>query len=158
MVDQISREFPPPDDPRLQRIHVATLRLTEILSEEIELLKSRRPQELENFREEKSKLIGLYLRELATLKSVVQTANPPSPLDLKNIRHLTATFNDTLQRHELILTAKRKATEGMLSAIGQEVARRNKPVESYQKTGVLGPAMPTFAAARPTTLTLDQRI
>lgn len=147
-----------PRDPRLVRLHIATIRLTEILSAEISLLKTRRPREIEQFQEEKSDLIRHYMRETAALKPVINSANAPAAADLQIIHNATRAFTDALQTHELILTTKRQATEGMLQAIGQEVAKRNKPLESYRSNGVMGPAMPTFAAARPTTLTLDQRV
>jgi hypothetical protein len=147
-----------PKDSRLVRLHIVTTRLTEILSAEISLLKTRRPREIEQFQEEKSGLIRHYMRETAALKPVINAPNAPAASDLQIIHNATRAFTDALQTHELILATKKQVTEGMLQAIGQEVARRNKPLESYRSTGVMGPAMPTFAAARPTTLTLDQRV
>lgn len=147
-----------PRDPRLVRLHVVTTRLTEILSAEISLLKTRRPREIEQFQEEKSGLIRHYMQQTAALKGLINSANAPAASDLQIIHNATRVFTDALRTHGLILSTKKKATEGMLHAIGQEVARRNKPLESYRSTGAMGPAMPTFAAARPTTLTLDQRV
>ncbi len=153
----------PPDaanavDPRLARVLAITSRLTQILVEEASVLQDGPARKIARFHAEKSKLMVQYQSELSALKTLLSSPQAPHQRDIQVIKAATQILNQALRNHDYILAAKKTATEGILQAIGKEVARRNKPVESYQKDGALGPAMPVYAAARPTTLTLDQRV
>lgn len=154
----ISNPRPTPTDPRISQVLAVTSRLTKILEQEIELLENGRPREIAKFQSEKIKLMGHYQREMKNFKSAAQSPEKLNQNNLAAIQAATNLFVQALGEHSRILVAKKTATEGMLQAIGKEVALRNKPVESYRKDGLLGPAMPNYAAARPAVLSLDQRV
>lgn len=147
-----------PNDPRISQVLAVTSRLTKILEQEIELLEAGRPREIAQFQSEKIKLMGHYQREMKTFKTAARSPGALNQNNFAAVKAATNHFVRALGEHSRILIAKRTATEGILQAIGKEVALRNKPVQSYQKDGILGPAMPNYAAARPTTLSLDQRV
>lgn len=146
----------PVADPRFPRLSAITSRLTQILTQEMAILEAGPVREIAQFQAEKSKLLGHYRTELMALRRAVDSPHAPDQRDLQALKRETEAFKRALRDHDHILVAKKTATEGILQAIGNEVARRNKPVESYQKNGILGPAMPAYAAAQPTTLTLDR--
>lgn len=148
---------PAPGGPSVARILAITSRLTEILTQETEFLSTGHPREIKRFEAEKLKLTGYYRREIAALKAASANAEH-SPEDLSTVRAVTDGLVLALGAHDRLLSAKRTATEGLLQAIGKEVARRDKPVECYGKDGGLRPAMPTYAATHPTTLSLDRHI
>lgn len=148
-----------PTNSGVARLLAVTSRLTKILEQEFEYLETGRPREIKRFETEKLKLTGLYRREMAVLRTAAKTApGQQSSDDISAVRAATEKLVLALGKHGQLLAAKREATEGVLQAIGKEVARRNKPVENYGKDGELRPAMPTYAATHPTTLSLDQRV
>ncbi len=150
--------LPTLSDSGISQVLAVTSRLTKILEQEIEMLEAGRPREIAQFQSEKIKLMGHYQREMKTFKIAARSPEKLNQNNLAAVKAATNQFVRALGAHSRILTAKRTATEGILQAIGKEVALRNKPVQSYQKNGTLGPAMPNYAAARPTTLSLDQRV
>ena len=154
----VPQSLAPVADPRLARVLAITSRLTQILTQETELLHAGPAREIAKFQAEKSKLLGQYKSELTAFRGILKSPGSPEQTDLQTLKRETEAFKRALRAHDHILVAKKTATEGILQAIGNEVARRNKPVESYRRNGTLGPAMPAYAAARPTTLTLDRRV
>jgi hypothetical protein len=125
-------------DARIERVVTLTERLTEALEADIAALERARPAEMRIISPEMQQLAALYARESATLRpQLVKTA--AHPLHQKLVA-ATDRFRTTLASHGRLLARLRRATEGMIRAVAEEVER---------KRSVSRPYAPNLAATRP---------
>lgn len=145
-------------NPYFQQLHSITVRLTELLTQENRLLAERRPSEIVRFQEEKGNLARLYDEKMEAVRSNSKIVASLPADEVAELRDVTELFQDALAENRRALLVKKTVTEGIIRAIGDEVARKNRPLEAYDSNAKLGPALPAYAAAQPTTLTLDRRV
>lgn len=139
---------------RVEQLIALTLRLTGLIERETELFKNRRPREITEFQDERTKLSTLYAQELtliANQKSLI--ADVKTEL-LDQLKTLTATFQEKLSEHGKILSRVRSVTEGMIRAVAEEVSHMKNPQTGY---GAHAKSM-TPALSAPASLTLNQVI
>lgn len=130
-------------DPRkIERLLALTERLTEALEADIAALERGRPREMRSPGAEVQQLTALYSREAAGFQPAVVKALPPEAR--ARLTEATARFREVLARHGRILTRVRTATEGMIRAIAEDVAKRKSAQRPYAPATL---AKPTSAGA-----------
>lgn len=114
-----------------------TRRLTDVINQENALIKNRRPAEAKALIEEKSRLAAAYAREMDMVRRNGGVRAFATAEQLQELRSETAQFQKILDDHRRILERARALTEGMLKAVGDEVARRQQPAQGYGKNAAL---------------------
>lgn len=131
-----------------------TRRLVEVISQENGLLRTRRPAEAKTLIEEKGRLAAAYAREMDLVKRQGGITAFGTAEQLHELKRETSQFHTILEEHHRMLERARAITEGMLKAVGEEVARRQQPARGYDKGAA-------FAAARqpvPASIALNEII
>ena len=132
---------------RVEQLIILTERLTGLIERETNLLKERRPNEIADFQDERSKLSNLYAQEMELIKhnaSLIEGA----PTNLKQeLKDLTGTFHSRLDEHKAYLTRIRSVTEGMVRAVADEISKKNKADAGYGKDGKVHTAERPAAAS-----------
>jgi hypothetical protein len=109
-----------------------TERLSTALEADIAALEQGRPREMRSPGDEVQQLTALYGREAAHFSPSAVTALPRE--DREILLSTTARFKELLSRHARMLTRVKTATEGMIKAIADDVARRNAAQRPYAPT------------------------
>jgi hypothetical protein len=81
-----------------------------------------------------------------------------APADVARLKDVTARFRGLIEENGRKVNAMRVVTERLVKSIGDEVAKRNRPVNGYDKHAAMRPATQNWRVARPTSLALDQRV
>lgn len=126
--------------------------LTKIISEEITLLKTRRPKELEKILALKNQFMVKYHKEMADLDA---RGGLPASGDGATIRLLkkeTRVFQDILMQHTRLVQALKKISENMIKAITDEVVRSQNQASHYGANGA------RTEIRSPTSLSLNRTI
>jgi len=129
------------DTRKTDRLMALTARLTEALLGDISALERGRPREMLSPKPDIQQLLALYAREAAAFAPSAVQALPKDARD--ELTEATKAFREVLKRHGSILTRMRKANEGMIRAIADDVARKKSAQRPYT------PATPTPAKPRP---------
>lgn len=115
----------------VSRMILHTEELTRIIREEIDILEARRPSEIAPLQAEKARLSTIYEEEFAVLKKNQNLmGDKDSPLRIR-LREVTEIFNNELVCLGRILLRMKSVTEGMIHAVGEEVARKRQTVRNY---------------------------
>lgn len=139
---------------RVEQLIILTERLTEIILREIGFLKDRRPSELKEFENEKTKLARIYSHEMQLINKQRGLIEGVKAELMKLLKSATAAFRNALAQHSAILTSARSITEGMVKSIAEQVAAKRNPVIAYTKQANLR----TGGSDRPTSLTFNEVI
>ena len=118
-------------DGRLSQIVALTGRLTAAIEREKALLEARRPRELDAALAEKESLADLYAREMRALAKERQWLEAASPGVRDMLRDAVGNLRSLLADYGRTLVARRTLTEGLVQALGQEVARQRQPFTGY---------------------------
>ena len=137
---------------RLTRLLNITQSLTRLVEDENRLLRARRASDLKSLAEEKTRLSAHYQQELRLIrqhKGLMPEADRPLR---EAVREATRQFHEALDSNQRILAGKRKIGEGLIQAIGDEVARRSRPLPSYSRNARIDgrPGGPTSLALNQT--------
>lgn len=143
---------------QFQRLKSLTITLTDLLARENALLAERRPQDIVEFQGEKERLGHAYSEEMTLLRQNPDWLQSIEAAERTSLREATKRFKQTLDENRRALLVRKTVSEGIIRSIGEEVASKNRPVQSYSKNAQLGPAMPNYAKTRPAPLTLDKHI
>ncbi len=131
-----------------------TRRLAEVIAAENRHLEARRPDEAKKLHDEKARLAAAYAREMDTVRNSGGATALGSAEQLRELKRQTGNLQRLLDDHQRLIYRVRMVTEGILKAIGDEVARRNQPQNGYGSN-----AAPQLRKdAPPTSLTLNQII
>lgn len=141
-------------DTRDRALAAASLgrRLGELVAEENELLKLRRPSELVASDEEKQRLTNAYEIEVQALKGDPTGLAALAPEILAGLRAATGYFQDQLEEHRRLVQAARVITEKLLNRVSEQAGRRDKPVMNYGRDAVMAPAFKSAMVAVPLAL------
>lgn len=138
----------------VSRLILYTEELTRIIREEIAILETRRPSEIAPLQAEKARLSSIYEEECATLKKQKNLlGEKDSPLRLR-LREVTEIFNSELVKLGRILLRMKSVTEGMVQAVGDEVARKRQTVRNYSPAA----EVPISQATKPVPIALNEVI
>lgn len=108
-----------------------TERLTNVIAEETRLLHARLPREAEKSHGEKSRLIVEYREALGSLKQQDRCLGGKDSPERSHIRSLTDLLRDALRDNARIVLRLKSVAEGVVRSVGDEVAKKNKPVTGY---------------------------
>jgi hypothetical protein len=142
----------------LDALILITERLIDLIAAENTLLNERRPSELTKQLEEKQRLAAMYAREMAALNKDPSRVQGATPAEVAKLKEATTRFRSLIEENGRKVNAMRIVTERLVKSIGDEVAKRNRPVNGYDKHAIMRPATPNWRVARPTSLALDQRV
>lgn len=139
---------------QVDQLIAVTERLGEVVDEENNVLRERRPVDLARWRAEKERLTGAYERQMLAVRRepAALKAAPTERLDA--LRAVTKRFQDVLEEHRRLVQATKTVTERMLKAIARECGQQRPPVENYNRAGMLRPAF--GAKPQPLSLALNQ--
>jgi hypothetical protein len=143
---------------RMGALIALTDHLVRLMTRENELIESRRPGEIQATLEEKSRLANTYNAELKALKANPSLLNNAPPTELLAFKEATRRFREVVELNRMKLTAVRNVTEGLLQAIGNELAKNNKAVNRYDEKARMGPVASNWDVAHPTSLAVNQVI
>lgn len=129
-------------------------RLAEVIAAENRHIEDRQPQEAQKLHQEKGRLAAAYAREMDMVRKNGGVTAFGTADQLRELKRQTGNFQRLLDEHRRLVERSRFVTEGILKAIGDEVARRNRPANGYGKNAV--PERKGYTP--PTSLTLNQII
>lgn len=133
-----------------------TTRLTDLVRHENHLLASERPVQLEATRVEKETLTEMFAVEMEALKSHPDAVRGAAPREVAGLKAAIAGFQAALADHHRALRAAKTIAERLVAAIGDEVARRDRPFGRYNANAEADTRRSTLA--RPVTIALDQMV
>jgi hypothetical protein len=142
----------------LDALILITERLTDLIQAENVLLNERRPSELTKQLDEKQRLAALYAREMAAVQKDPSRVQGAAAADVARLKIATTRFRDLIEENGRKVNAMRIVTERLVKSIGDEVAKKNRPVNGYDKHAAMRPATRNWQVARPISLALDQRV
>lgn len=131
-----------------------TRRLAEVIVAENRLLEERRPAETKPLVEQKGRLSTAYAQEMERVRKNGGITAFGTAEQLRELKRQTANFQRLLEDHRRLVERGKTLTEGILKAIGDEVASRNRPSQAYGKNA--RPERPRNN--QPTSLALNQMI
>lgn len=131
-----------------------TRRLAEVIAAENSLLAERRPAETRDLVAEKNRLAMVYGRELEAVRKSGGVTAFGSADQLRDLKRQTAGFQRLLDDHRRLIERSRVITEGILKAVGDEVAVRDRGPAGYGGNARPGRKPQT----RPTSLAFNQVI
>jgi hypothetical protein len=117
-----------PLEEKADRILTLTRRLTEALLADIDALNRGCPSEMKTIVPEIQQLLSVYAREAASLKPQVKLLTPESRRELMSAAEK---LHEALALHERRLSRVRRASEGMIRAIVDDVERRKRITRTY---------------------------
>ncbi|PCI44405.1 MAG: hypothetical protein COB49_11145 [Alphaproteobacteria bacterium] len=126
--------------------------LSGIISEEMILLKTSRPKELEKLLPLKNQLMATYHKEMTELSSRGGLQASGSGSAVRILKKESRIFLSVLTRHTRRVKALKKISEGMIKAISDEVIRNQNQTSRYGADGARS------ANRLPTSITLNQTI
>lgn len=126
-----------PAEARIAEVIGTTEQLIVMVDEESELLTERRTQEIGARHEEKARLVELYGSELEALRADPSWRQAAAPGEVDRLAAATRRFHEVLDRHRRLVVAAKSVTERIFRAIGEEVARRQRPINGYDSGAAL---------------------
>jgi hypothetical protein len=126
-----------PTDERIERMLILTRRLTEALYADIDALERGRPAEMRSIVPETQQLLSQYAREATGLRTQLRLLSADVRGRLTNE---TAKLHEALGLHERRLSRVRRASEGMIRAIVDDVERRKRVTRTYAPRPAARPA------------------
>ncbi len=116
---------------RMEQLVLLTRRLCDLMEQEAEFFKARRPQDAAEITQEKGRLANIYRLECLDIER-----NPSLlddiPADLRaTLTAETKRFQNTLNSSETTIEAARTVTEGLVHAIAEEVAKTRTKHTGY---------------------------
>lgn len=145
-VNHISGQVP---GPVLQLINT-TQDLTAILRRETALLEEGRTQAASELHGEKTRLATEYRKSIGTLKVQKDLLGPPDSEIRRQIEKVNEDFRSELKRHAKTVVRLKTVTEGIIRSIGDEVAKKDTPVQQYGRNAAVQGKRPN-----PTSISLN---
>lgn len=122
---------------KVERVISLTDRIADLLGADIAALEKGSAKELCTNDPTVQQLTLLYAREAGTVNAAIVKA---VPADLRSkLTQSTKRMNDTLKRHQRIITRVKNASEGMIRAVAGEVERQRNFQRNYSRVPVPKP-------------------
>lgn len=113
---------------KIERMLVLTRRLTQALHADIGALDRGRPAEMQSILPDTQQLLVQYAREVAALKPQLKLLPGEAR---KALTDATAELHEALALHERRLACVRRASEGMIRAVVDDVESRKRLTRPY---------------------------
>ena len=128
------------DDQSLLNPLIYTIQeLTKVISEEITLLQTRRPKEMEKFAPLKNKLMASYHKEMSELNSRGGLQGSGDGPALRILKKESRLFQAALTQHTRLVKALKTISENMIKAISDEVVKTQNQTSRYGSNGARSP-------------------
>lgn len=114
---------------KIERLIALTDRLAGMLSADMSMLESGKPQGLNSTEASFQQLMNTYVREAASVSGPL--AKSVSQELRQSLMQSAKRMNDVLARHQRLVTRVRNASEGVILAVAKEVERRRVSQRSY---------------------------
>jgi hypothetical protein len=116
---------------RARQLIALTQRLSERLQRETALLEAHRPQDICEGIEETRKLSNLYRHESARIKADPSLLAGLTARETAALTAATEAFQAHLQRYELAVKAAKTVTEGIITAVAEDLNRQRSAAATY---------------------------
>ena len=117
---------------RVNAILTLTRQLTDLITSENTLLRSRRAASLRETETEKTRLSSLYAREMRAIHARPELLAGINARQKEMLHSASVAFKACVVTHVRTLARIRAVSEGLVVAIGEELSRMHKPVTSYK--------------------------
>lgn len=128
-----------------------TQQLTNLILREMDLLRDKRPKEVQALHGEKTRLTAEYRKMLGILRiNERQLLGEATSKARSYVKQVTELFRQALADHARMITRMRDVCQGVVNAIGEEVNRQRRPVTPYGRDARLqyaGRSAPTQSLA-----------
>jgi DnaJ-domain-containing protein 1 len=118
---------------RVSALIEITKRLGQVIQQETQLLKQRRPADLVALQAEKTQLGAAYEEELSIVGKNSDFLAKEAPTEMKELQTVVSWFRKILDEHGRVLAAAKVVTERMVRNISEEVARKDRPDAGYSR-------------------------
>ena len=116
---------------KIERVISLTDRIADLLGADIAALEKGSAKELRTNDPTVQQLTLLYAREAGTVNAAMVKAVPQELR--QKLTASTKRMNDTLKRHQRIITRVKNASEGMIRAVAGEVERQRNFQRNYSR-------------------------
>lgn len=120
---------------RARQMTALTIRLGERLEAETACLLAQRPQDIYDGIEETRNLSNLYRHESMRIKADPGLLKGISSADKKALREATERFEERLRKYGLAVNAAKTITEGVISAVAEDLHTRRNQTSLYGARG-----------------------
>ncbi len=127
---------------RARQLLALTERLTVRLAEETQVLEAHRPQDLHDRLEETRNLSNLYRIESMRVKADPSLLKGITAQEKQALFKATEAFNAQLAHYERAVNAAKTVTEGIVSAIAEDMNSRRAATMTYGARGHTRPTGP----------------
>tara|TARA_R110002072_G_scaffold727_10_gene5322 strand:+ start:10984 stop:11475 length:492 start_codon:yes stop_codon:yes gene_type:complete len=150
-------EKPAPSRSRIPELLQITSRLIKVLEDEIGLLRSMKPTDVQDLQQEKIVLAAAYQAAMEDLHNNPTWLTQLPPQQRRELRQISEQFQKVLNENARALRAARDVTEGLLQHIMQEVKSNNSNPTAYSAQGKMMTG--SYAGASvPKPVTLDRSL
>jgi hypothetical protein len=115
---------------RLENLLTMGNRLADAVEGDIAAMERGTLRELRTTDPEIANLAAIYAREVAALKAAGGIKNPPQEL-ARALKDTGLRLKTVLSHHDKLVMCMRKATEGLVQAVADEVERTRKSIVPY---------------------------
>jgi len=126
--------------------------LTKIISEEIILLQTSRPREMEKLQPLKNQLMASYHKEMSELNQRGGLPACGNGAAVRILKQESRLFQTVLTRHTRLVKSLKHISENMIQAISQEVVKSQSQANRYGANGARS------VNKSPTSITLNRTI
>jgi hypothetical protein len=137
-----------------EKLAVLVARLGDAVNRETKLIATRRPNEIERFKQEREQLTAAYERGIEYVKANPSLLKGADAGTVTKLKQAMARFHELLNEHRRAVFAAKTLTERLIGAITEEVARRERPLGGYTRNATIRTA--PQRATRPVSLALNQ--
>jgi hypothetical protein len=134
-----------------------TSRLVGVLEREIEILRARKPSEIEALHQDKIMLTAAYESQIKSLKSRPGLLGTVQPVLRAELETVIDKFHSTLAANERALRASKDTTQRLLHAIADEIDRTRRENAGYSAGGYATPTSRS-ASGQPVSVAIDERL
>jgi uncharacterized damage-inducible protein DinB len=133
-----------------------THRLSDLLQRESDLLRARKPAEMDAVRQEKLALAAAYENHVRALRSQPEMLAEATPEQRGQLKSAFERFEKILRENERGLRAAKEASDQVLRAIVDEVDRQRRQNLPYSANGNAG-AQAAATTRPPVSVAVDER-
>lgn len=108
---------------RVRALIDLTESLSAIITQENDILATRRPRELQSLQAEKARLASAYAQSIRDIASDRQSVTGAAAPLIEKLREMTKTFEGCAMRQQALLEGATKAGEGLVRAVAAEAGR-----------------------------------
>lgn len=128
--------------------------LTAIIAQETALLQNKQAKDAQALHGTKNRMIIEYKQTIDRLKMNQQSLGEQESDVRRYLRGLGDQLKAALKDHARIVIRLKNLTEGIIKSVGEEVAKRERPVVNYGQSANLAPSR----SAKPMSLALNELI